>query len=478
MQFLEKLSPPVKVGGVVGLLIILVLLFLPKGEEAEEVAVVAPPETSEVAPAGVAKEPEAEAAPEAVVEAAPEAAEPEPVAEPVAPSFDIVRIEPNGSSLIAGTAAPGSQIIVQVGDEEFAKVTADGQGKFVAMFDLPASDSARAVSLRSIGEDGAEVASDDTVFIQPQQIVVAEAPAPEPVAEPKDDAATKAEQEAAVEPAPAPAPAPQSPTVVVANKDGVRVLQSAVDSDPVLQSAVVIEVITYTDSGDVTFAGRAANEQFVRLYLDNAPIGGVRADQSGQWSGTFADIDPGIYTLRADQIDDSGKVTSRFETPFQRVRRDTVVALLAEQRANEAAPADVQKAETQPDPAATEEEPTTTTAETTTDSRPEEVAATAPGASQEPEQTAAAEPEATSEAPAQSAEVATPVTPEPTPADIPIPRGPQSVTVQPGNTLWAIAEANYGEGIKYVEVFQANRDKIRDPDLIYPGQIFTVPPSE
>ena len=49
------------------------------------------------------------------------------------------------------------------------------------------------------------------------------------------------------------------------------------------------------------------------------------------------------------------------------------------------------------------------------------------------------------------------------------------VTVQPGNTLWGIARERYGEGPLYVRVFEANTDRIRDPDLIYPGQIFTVP---
>ncbi|WP_373353450.1 LysM peptidoglycan-binding domain-containing protein [Pseudoroseicyclus sp. CXY001] len=48
-------------------------------------------------------------------------------------------------------------------------------------------------------------------------------------------------------------------------------------------------------------------------------------------------------------------------------------------------------------------------------------------------------------------------------------------TVQPGNTLWAIARDRYGEGILYVHVYEANRDQIRDPDLIYPGQIFSLP---
>ncbi|MEQ8294347.1 MAG: LysM peptidoglycan-binding domain-containing protein [Roseovarius sp.] len=51
----------------------------------------------------------------------------------------------------------------------------------------------------------------------------------------------------------------------------------------------------------------------------------------------------------------------------------------------------------------------------------------------------------------------------------------QAITVQPGNTLWAISRDKYGEGVLYVRIFQANRDRIRDPDLIYPGQVFTVP---
>lgn len=48
-------------------------------------------------------------------------------------------------------------------------------------------------------------------------------------------------------------------------------------------------------------------------------------------------------------------------------------------------------------------------------------------------------------------------------------------TVQSGSSLWRIARERYGRGILYVEVFEANRDRIRDPDLIYPGQIFLLP---
>ncbi|MCY4551442.1 MAG: LysM peptidoglycan-binding domain-containing protein [Defluviicoccus sp.] len=49
------------------------------------------------------------------------------------------------------------------------------------------------------------------------------------------------------------------------------------------------------------------------------------------------------------------------------------------------------------------------------------------------------------------------------------------VFVQPGNSLWRIARRTYGGGVQYTLIYEANRDQIRDPDLIYPGQIFLLP---
>ena len=50
-----------------------------------------------------------------------------------------------------------------------------------------------------------------------------------------------------------------------------------------------------------------------------------------------------------------------------------------------------------------------------------------------------------------------------------------SVTIQPGYTLWALAQTRYGNGTRYVQIYDANRDHIKNPDLIYPGQIFDLP---
>ncbi|WP_116084257.1 LysM peptidoglycan-binding domain-containing protein [Tropicimonas sp. IMCC34011] len=52
------------------------------------------------------------------------------------------------------------------------------------------------------------------------------------------------------------------------------------------------------------------------------------------------------------------------------------------------------------------------------------------------------------------------------------------ITVQPGYTLWGIASDRYGSGYDYVQIFEQNRDQIRDPDLIYPGQVFDLPKAD
>ena len=54
-------------------------------------------------------------------------------------------------------------------------------------------------------------------------------------------------------------------------------------------------------------------------------------------------------------------------------------------------------------------------------------------------------------------------------------RGARQIIIQPGDYLWEIARRTYGTGFRFVVIYQANRDRIRDPDLIYPGQVFSLP---
>ena len=51
----------------------------------------------------------------------------------------------------------------------------------------------------------------------------------------------------------------------------------------------------------------------------------------------------------------------------------------------------------------------------------------------------------------------------------------KTYTVQKGDSLWAIAAKYYGKGAEYSKIFEANGDKISNPNLIYPGQVLTLP---
>jgi nucleoid-associated protein YgaU len=53
--------------------------------------------------------------------------------------------------------------------------------------------------------------------------------------------------------------------------------------------------------------------------------------------------------------------------------------------------------------------------------------------------------------------------------------GENRVLVQPGESLWRIARNNYGSGVRYTVIYQANQTQIRDPGKIYPGEALNLP---
>lgn len=499
---------------------------------AEEVADPAPEETAEEA----APEESAAAETETVAEAAPEA-EVTPEAEtpaPVLPVFDLVRIDAEGEGQIAGTAAANALVAVLLDGAEIASVAADGSGKFFTFITLGPNPQPRELLLVERRDDG-DLISESAFLVAPiaAPVVVAEAetatedPAQEPEPEASETVATVAEatpetlaesaseavvadveevaeqvveaaEEAVEELATETTAAaqPQAPAVLVSDADGVRVVQPAANEDaPEVTSAVSIDAISYADTGAVVVAGRGLAGQFVRLYLDNALAATQPVDDAGQWRVELADIDAGLYTMRADEVDADGKVRSRVETPFKRetparvaeAQALTEAASNATEEANEtvvAAAEDVVEAEPE-----TPVEEVVAAADTVVKELPAEDAeapevdtevaqATITEAKEDPAPVTAIETAseqvtpAANTAPVEAPEVAEPETADPVVSPQP---AVQIVTVQPGSSLWAIARDRYGEGTMYVRVFEANKDKIRDPDLIYPGQVFTVP---
>lgn len=55
------------------------------------------------------------------------------------------------------------------------------------------------------------------------------------------------------------------------------------------------------------------------------------------------------------------------------------------------------------------------------------------------------------------------------------PTGGGTYTVNKGDSLWAIAKAKYGNGADYQKIYELNKDKIKNPNLIYPGQELVLP---
>ena len=110
----------------------------------------APAPTATAAPAQVAAQTAAQAAPQsaAVQKAAPvtPAANPEP-AKPAAPSFDVVRVAPDGATVMAGRAAPGSEVTVTDGGSQVASAKADQRGEWVMLPDKPLAPGTRELNL-------------------------------------------------------------------------------------------------------------------------------------------------------------------------------------------------------------------------------------------------------------------------------------------------------------------------------------------
>ncbi|MDE2384379.1 MAG: LysM peptidoglycan-binding domain-containing protein [Alphaproteobacteria bacterium] len=309
---------------------------------------------AQLAPAAPEAKP-AEAQPVAAAQAAPQPASPPEVV----PSFDTARISPDGNAVIAGRAAPGADVALQLNGTTIATAKANDAGEFVITPEKPLPEGEGALSLLATSGDKATPSSQTVaVSIKPK------APAETTVA-------------------------------VLAPGEAPKVVQAP----KAAPDSVSIDAVDYDGAGAIQFAGRAHAGNDVRLYVDNALAGDARADASGNWA--YKDehgIAPGTHELRADEVTQDGSVLSRVALPFKREEP----AKLAETQ-QPAAPADGNAA-------------------------------------------------------------ASPVAPQ-----------PHTITVQPGNNLWRLSRDIYGAGRNYTIIFEANKGQIRNPGLIYPGQILTAP---
>jgi nucleoid-associated protein YgaU len=324
-------------------------------------------------PAAGAKETETAAVPDAAPAGpAPDRERAAAGSEPgVAPSFDIVRVRPDGQAVIAGRATPGAEVELRSGDRTIDRVRADQRGEWVALPPEPLGAGVQELSLAARVADRPAVASEEVVVV-----AVPEPTSPQAAQATAEPAAAQPPQLAAADPT-------DEAFAVALPRQGAgkgRILQAPgrIGTD----GALALVMLDYDEAGRIRLTGEADAGAALRIYVDNRPAGTTVVGPGGEWQTVLEPtLRPGDYMLRLDQLDPSGRPDARLETPFTRVSHPPVEG-------------DVQV---------------------------------------------------------------------------------DYVIVQPGNSLWRIARRVLGEGMRYVHLYQANQGQIRDPDLIYPGQVFELP---
>jgi len=287
------------------------------------------------------------------------------------PSFDVVRVDPAGTLVMAGRAASGSEVTVTSNGQVIGTGTADENGEWVILPTAPIPAGNHELTLSARLPDGRSLHADREVMLAVPETgknVAGETAQTTggslAVSVPKDNngGAVVLQQPQAA------APTTAEPSVVDAEPSGIA------------SGALVLDTVDYDDKGAVIIGGRGTLGATIQVYLDDALIGATQVDGAGRWRvAPTGSVAPRLHTLRVDQIGPDGRVVARVESPFLRAE---LVEL---------------------------------------------------------------------------------------PAD-------QAFIVQPGNSLWRIARRSYGEGLRYTVIYEANRGQIRNPDLIYPGQVFAIPP--
>ncbi|MEO1312967.1 MAG: hypothetical protein AAFV27_03715 [Pseudomonadota bacterium] len=245
------------------------------GPDETEVAAAVPEETPAPAPLAPAQE-QVETVPERPVI-------PDPNLGPPPPEFDLIRIEPDGSGLVAGRAPAGARVQILSDGAVIATVEASPSGEFVAFIQIPDNNEGQVLSLLAESIEGVSEG-------------IAEALILPSFAEEED--------------------APQAPTIVTSSQEEVRVVQPSALGQV---DGVTLDSISYDETGAVRVSGRAPGTQPIRIYVDGVASGAAEASAAGTWDATLEAVEEGRYVLRVDALREDGTVASRAESPFQRV---------------------------------------------------------------------------------------------------------------------------------------------------------------
>ena len=370
------------------------------------------------------------------------------------PSFDIVRVEPTGDSVIAGRGAPGATIEMLRNGKSHARVLADTSGLF-AFVPPPLGPGSHEITLSSIAPDGARAQARESVTVVINEdrttrplVTLASPDRPTGVLSAPESSPPRAT--AAAEPAEPPgAPGPS----VAAAPPAPQPPAGASPPPPAPRPGVKIASVEAEEGGRLFVAGQGAPGATVRLYLNESFIAPGGTGNDGKVAFAIGrGVQPGDYRVRLDDVDPvSGHVKSRAEVAFKFPAPLTVQL-----------PPQVQPHLPGPDLPAT---------------------ATAAAPAMSAARTASATQQDTREAPpggAPGSRVASPAagaglaSRAMDPGTIVVPEVNTAV-VSRGENLWRISRRIYGQGTRYTVIYDANLAQIRNPDRIYPGQTFVLP---
>ncbi len=384
---------------------------------------------------------------------------------PALPTFDVVRVEANGSIVVAGSAAPNSKVEILNGGVVLGSTNAGPDGAFVIVLDNQLKPGDYSITLRATA-GGVAVASAQTAVVSiPQSptgqvLAMVEEPGkpselitvPQPEAKSAATAATDqaaapaAQAPAAAATAPATAPAASAATAAPAATTAPAATAQAPATPAPAGAAAEPKIAVGAveiDGSKIFVAGTADPGRKVRAYADDMLLGDAKTSPDGHFLiEATHDIPVGNYTIHVDGLADDGvKVVARAAVPFEREPGESVAAVAP----NETKPAEAKPAGTAA--------PATATAEA---AKP------------------ATTPAPAAKAPAKVAE-ATPSTEAPETVSPKLEHAQGAVIIRRNDTLWRISRRVYGHGVRYSTIYLANQDQIRDPDRIWPGQVFKVP---
>ncbi len=453
-------------------------------------------------------------------------------ATPGAPTFDVLRVEPDGSAVVAGKAQPGAKLEILSNGKVIAQTTIDGTGDFAAVFDNPLPPGDHELVLRSTDASGKATQSEEVATVSVPENKAGELLAM--VSKPGKASRVLAMPEAAP-PALQPQQAAQSQQPAATSETGASNTPApaagvmAPAAAP-LTSTVQVSAVEFEGS-KIFVAGSAPAASTVRALVDDKETGKTTAEASGHFviEGNV-DLTVGSHIITVEELNADGTVKVRVRVPFERPQTDQATVAMQAPPAATATAAPAENQSTASDRAAFEKLRTDIAKafgilsnlykDQATPALDQAIAGRSAvviglkslsefrtAAATEPAFTAfagdiaakarqlltsveawpndvAAIGKGIASLASRLAELHITAPPAPAPQ---APAGPQtfeqaplaesqnSVIIRRGDTLWQISRRVYGQGVRYTTIYLANEDQIKNPDLIEPGQIFGVP---